>query len=550
MFQRIQNLVLAIISALLLGIGWFSPFTAFIFVAWVPLLLLEDNISNNSQSTRKKAKIIWLSYLTFFVWNIGVTWWISNASFIGALLAFICNPILMCVTFMVWRNLNRRINKPWAVWLLIPIWLGFEYGHMLWDATWPWLTLGNAFASTCNWIQWYEFTGTSGGSLWVLAINILIFNVIKSGSYTAKQFVKPAAGIIVPIIFSYLLLLWRTPAQKSGQEAIAGISKTYKTLIVQPNVDPYNEKFYFEPDVQLHHLLNQLQGKLDSTIDFLVLPETYLTEDIFEGTEDQSFSFHFLRDSLLQKYPRLTIITGATTNYAFKEGEQPTPSARKFSNADKYYEAYNTGLQINREGFTYYHKSKLVPGAEIMPFSWLLKPLESFALDLGGTMGTLGRQKERTVFYSHNKQAAIAPVICYESIYPDYVADYVRNGANMIFIITNDGWWENTPGHRQHLAYARLRAIENRMEIARCANTGISCFITPTGDVEQATPYWEKATIVKNMSPNNERTFFNRFGDLISYCSGIFAILLLTWSQILRYKIFKSRKFEAEKTKH
>ncbi len=443
---------------------------------------------------------------------------------------------------MIWRNLNRRINKPWAVWLLIPIWLGFEYGHQMWDATWPWLTLGNAFAFSHNWVQWYEFTGTSGGSLWVLAVNILIFRIIKNNQFTLKQLSKPAIAVIVPIVISYLIL----SLYPSTQPKVQG----YKTLIVQPNVDPYNEKFYFEPEVQLHNLLGQLQGKLDSTVDFLVLPETYLTEDIFEGQEDESFSFHFLRDSLLANYPTLTIVTGASTNYAFKDGEQPTPSARKFSNADKYYEAYNTGLQINKEGFTYYHKSKLVPGAEIMPFAWLLKPLESLALDLGGTMGTLGRQNERTVFYSHNRQAAIAPVICYESIYPDFVADYVRNGANMIFIITNDGWWENTPGHRQHLAYARLRAIENRMEIARCANTGISCFITPTGDVEQATPYWEKALIEKNVVPHHERTFFTRFGDLISYCSGILAILLLIWSQILRYKIFKSRKFEAEKLKH
>jgi len=117
-------------------------------------------------------------------------------------------------------------------------------------------------------------------------------------------------------------------------------------------------------------------------------------------------------------------------------------------------------LQLNKEGISYYHKSKLVPGVERMPFPTLFKPLESLAINLGGTMGSLGIQNERTVFYSHNKKARIAPVICYESAYSDFVSDYVENGANLIFIITNDGWWENTPGHRQHLAYSRLRAIE------------------------------------------------------------------------------------------
>ena len=148
----------------------------------------------------------------------------------------------------------------------------------------------------------------------------------------------------------------------------------------------------------------------------------------------------------------------------------------------------------------------------------------------------MGTQPERTVFFSHQHKVGIAPVICYESVYSDYVSDYIDNGANLIFILTNDGWWENTPGHQQHLAYAKLRAIESRREIARCANTGISCFITPYGDIEQATPYWEQAVIAKNMTPTNTKTFFTKFGDLISYSSSAIAILLLIWSQFLRFK--------------
>jgi apolipoprotein N-acyltransferase len=171
-----------------------------------------------------------------------------------------------------------------------------------------------------------------------------------------------------------------------------------------------------------------------------------------------------------------------------------------------------------------------------MPFPALFKPLERFAIDLGGTMGSLGTQEERGVFYSHDKKVCIAPVICYESAYSDYVADYVRNGANLIFILTNDGWWDTSPGHRQHLAYSKLRAIETRKEVARCANTGISCFVTPYGEIEQATPYWEQAIISKSMTPNNHQTIFVKFGDIISYSSAFLAILLFIWSQILRFK--------------
>ena len=528
MFQKIPNFVLAIISALLLTASWFSPFTILLFIAWVPLFIIEDKISSSVTVSKKQLAVTGLSYLTFFVWNLCVTWWIYFASFGGAVMAIVSNSLLMCTVFVIWSKLKSRVNKPWTIWLFIPLWLGFEYGHTLWDLTWTWLTIGNAFAHTHNWVQWYEYTGTSGGGLWVLIVNILIFNLIKQEQFSIKKIVTPVAMILVPIIISYVI--------KSTHHSSLITKNSYKTVVVQPNVDPYNEKFYFEPEVQLHNLLNQLNHQLDSTVDFLVLPETYLTENVFEGKESQSYSFNFLKDSILKLYPKLTIVTGASTMYAYKANEKVSATASKFSDADMYYDSYNTGLQINNDGFVYYHKSKLVPGVEKMPFPILFKPLEKLAINLGGTMGSLGTQTERTVFFSHDKKVGIAPVICYESVYPDYVADYIRNGANLIFIITNDGWWENTPGHRQHLAYAKLRAIETRCEIVRCANTGISCFITPFGEIEQATKYWEKAIITKNVTPNNSKTFFVQFGDLISYTASFLAILLFVWSQILRFK--------------
>ncbi|MDF2450316.1 MAG: lnt [Bacteroidota bacterium] len=528
MFYKIPNVVLAILSGLLFSAGWFSPFTILLFIAWIPLFIIEDRISGNIDLNRKKTKIIWLSYLAFFVWNVCVTWWIYYASLEGAILAIVCNPVFMCMAFMIWHNLKRRINKPWALWLFIPIWLGYEYGHTLWDLTWSWLILGNAFAFSHNWIQWYELTGTSGGSLWVLVVNILFYSALKQNRYSLLGIAKPLLALVIPIIFSYSIL--------NFSDRNSSDTPSYKTLVVQPNVDPYNDKFYFEPAVQLHNLLIQLKGKLDSSVHFLVLPETYLTEEIIEGQENKSYSLLFLRDSILSQFPKLTIITGATTFYVYPSHEKPSSTARQDHASANYYDIFNSGIQLNSSGISYYHKSKLVPGVERMPFPALFKPLESYAINLGGTMGSLGTQEERSVFWSHANKVGIAPVICYESAYSDYSGDYIRNGANLIFIITNDGWWSNSPGHKQHLAYARLRAIETRREITRCANTGISCFVTPFGEIEQATRYWEEAVIQKNITPNNEKTFFVKTGDIISYSSSLLAILLFIWSQILRFR--------------
>jgi len=97
----------------------------------------------------------------------------------------------------------------------------------------------------------------------------------------------------------------------------------------------------------------------------------------------------------------------------------------------------------------------------------------------------------------------------------------------MIFIITNDGWWKNTPGYHQHLSFARLRAIETRRSIARSANTGISCFINQRGDVLQATNWWVATSIKGTINANDEITFYVKAGDYIARISLFVAALIL-----------------------
>ncbi len=531
---KLPNIFLAILSGLLLAASWIFPFTFLIFIAWIPLLIVEQKISESLSAKRKSLKITGLSYLTFFIWNILTTWWIYYASFGGLCLAVVTNSLLMSIVFTTYFNIKKRINisdgyRSWGIWLLVPLWLGFEYGHTLWDLSWTWLTLGNVFAFAPDVIQWYEFTGTSGGSLWVLIINILLFRIINPKPETRNLKLKLIAIFFIPIIFSFIIKMYRS-------SKLSTINNKLLTVIVQPNVDPYNEKFNLEPKVQLQNLLKQIKGKLNNETDYLVMPETYLTEYVNESYLENSASIKYLQDSILFNFPNLTIITGASTMREFISGEKIPSTARKFSNADAYYDSYNTAIQINKEGIKLYHKSKLVPGVERMPFPVLFKPLEKLAINLGGTMGSLGTQDERTVFFRKNNSVGIAPVICYESVYPDYVGQYIRNGANIIFIITNDGWWDDTPGYKHHLAYARLRAIETRCQIARCANTGISCFIDELGNIEQATKWWEQAAIQKDLNVSNGKTFFVRCGDLISYISSAIALLFFGYGQILRFR--------------
>jgi apolipoprotein N-acyltransferase len=508
-----KKISLAILSGLLLGAAWFSPFTFLIFVGFVPLLIITEEIANGNYK-RPRGSVFFYVYVAFLTWNIFATWWTWFASPGGCVFQLLANAFLMSISYLLFFSLYRSIRKTkytsLAVWLLVPVWLSFEYAHTNWELSWSWLTIGNAFSFQTNWIQWYEFTGNSGGTLWALGANILIYQVIRGKRQEVRnKIIRTVLHILIPIIVS-LILLKTTDSNKTN-------AVKQNIVIVQPNIDPYNDKFFTAYETQLNSAYEQLKDKITPQTNYLVLPETFFTENVWENDIEKSYSVRFLRDSILAKYPDLIIVVGASTVYKFAPNEKPTATARKFSDADQYYDSFNTGLQLDNFGPTQiYHKSKLVPGVERMPYPAFFKPLEKLTIDLGGTSGSLGMQDERAVFFNKDKTVGVAPVICFESVFGEYVTDYINKGANLIFVITNDGWWRDSPGKQQHLNYSRLRAIETRCPIARCANTGISCFISETGEISQATPWWEQAVITGSLQPNNTKTLFVRFGDLIS----------------------------------
>ncbi|MGZ4158624.1 MAG: apolipoprotein N-acyltransferase, partial [Bacteroidia bacterium] len=273
--------------------------------------------------------------------------------------------------------------------------------------------------------------------------------------------------------------------------------------------------------------------------DYVVFPETALVEESWEDGLEQTSSIKALRQYLKQ-FPKLKIIIGASTNKSYKTWEKLSSTARKFGNGEGYYDSYNTGLQLDHTNrIQIYHKSKLVPGVEQMPLQFIFKYFDKLAIAMGGTTGSLGTQKERTVFVSPDSLIKVAPVICYESIYGEFVTRYIKKGAQFISIITNDGWWGDTPGYRQHLKYGALRAIENRRWIVRSANTGTSCFISPLGEVQQATKWWQPVSVSGTIELNNELTFYTRFGDYIGRIAMYTAFSLIICSWLIRFRIIK-----------
>jgi apolipoprotein N-acyltransferase len=134
------------------------------------------------------------SYLTFLIWNYGATQWLhfslnpdGSHSWMAFLFPLIVNSFLMSFIFTLYHFVKRIAGTWYGIFFFPTIWICFEKFHLNWEMSWPWLNLGNAFADYPQVIQWYEVTGTFGGTLWVLVINLIIFYHIRAYQVTHKK---------------------------------------------------------------------------------------------------------------------------------------------------------------------------------------------------------------------------------------------------------------------------------------------------------------------------------------------------------------------------
>ncbi len=522
--KKIHLYLLSVLSGILLSVSWpMNGFPFLLFVAFVPLLFVEDYLANR-KSEFHKFSIFKFLYLAFFVWSGLTLYWIWNSTIFGGIMALLLNSLFLTVPFWVFHVSKRNfINKEHASFLLVFYWLAFEYLHLDWDLSWPWMNLGNGFAMYTRWVQWYEYTGAFGGTLWILVINILVFKLVKKGleKTSGKKSLVLQSLLIVGLVVAPIIVsafLYKNYEIK-GEPA--------EVIISQPNIDPWKEQYLLSYSEVFKRTFDPVEPLITTNTEFVVCPESAIQEDLWHHNLEESRSILYIR-KYIEKYSNLNLIIGASTFRMFGENEPLTRTARKFNDVDKYYEAFNTALFINNTPHVgMYHKSKLVPGPEKMPFQRLLRPLQNLAFDLGGTVGSLGLSPERTVFTSLDGKFKVPAIICYESVYGGFVAEFVCNGANLLFIITNDGWWGNTAGHKQHFSFAPLRAIETRRSVARSANTGISAFINQRGDIIQQTEYWKPAVLKASIPANNEMTFYVVHGDYIGRISLFISSLLI-----------------------
>ena len=537
-----------------MSIPWLVPGTgAVALFAFVPLLF-ADYLADSSGMKGFR----YVHYGSFVLWNALTTWWVWNATAGGAVFAILANALQMSLVFGFYR-LGKRVlssnlkegfrDNPAAgalpYILLVCAWIAWERWYLVHaQISWPWLVLGNAFARTTVLAQWYEYTGSLGGSLWIWACNIGIFALLKAylegwknasqGSFLARNrksvaTLALALLIALPIAASAHLYHYWKPSDES-----------IDAVIVQPNIDPYHKFRAMSQKQQNGILLAQADSALHAAVasgvrpggasdsaswrGLIIAPETF-TNDVFLASVPRSASFRSFK-SFLESWPGANLLFGAST-YEFYEGPNPPSPLWRELDRNFWRQGHNSAIVMDASGrYDIYHKSKLVVGVESTPYPKLFVPLDNL---LGNVMGRLVGQGSADVLNYSPDDNSFVPfgcAVCYESVYGEFCTDYVRKGAKFMTVITNDAWWGDTPGYKQHLAYSALRSIDLRRDLARCGNTGISAFINSRGDIVSHTDWWRRETLSGQIHPEERQTLFVRLGDVTGrICTLVFLLL-------------------------
>jgi apolipoprotein N-acyltransferase len=528
---HVRWLFLSLMSGVLFSTGFpVSHATFTVFIAFVPLLFVEKEIQLTDGIRRPIRVSIYYAYVSFVVWNVLSTWWVANTALAAGAFAIFANSALMLLPFMAFLYFKKFVGHRTAYWTLVVFWIAFEYVHLRWEITWPWLTLGNSLSQYAWLPQWYSYTGVFGGSLWILMTNVFLFKMLSRrlevGNWHRPALFGLALFLFIPLCISVVMYM---------QNDDEGIAKN--VLIVQPNYEPHFEKFDIPESVQTERFAELIRNKITPQTDYVLLPETS-----FDYVDLDKIDQHYSTARILGEisaYPNAILSMGISAHRIFEKMPLKTKNVRTSRRGDEVilWESYNSAIQLepSYEDIQIYHKSMLVPGPEIFPYRDILFFVKPIVDQLEGTVEGLGTQENRIAFVSNHGK--IAPVICYESIFGEYVTEYIHAGAQAIFIMTNDGWWDNTPGHIQHLLFGRLRAIETRKSIARSANSGISCMINQRGDIIQATNYEEAASFQTTIKLNDKVTFYTQWGDIIGRLClfiGGFQLLYLVFGIIKR----------------
>lgn len=480
-----KSLILIIISAALTSLS-FHPLNLY-FLLWFSLVPLLWAIEEMDPSSVFKSGVLFGT-----VFSLLSLFWIAFLQIEATIkLIMLFGLLLLFLYYGLYYGTGLLIAKRIGIWFLPFILTGLEFIRSIGELGFPWLVFGYSQARYPVIIQQASIFGVYGVSFWLILVNVALFKLIRLKRI--KNLVILLFAFFIPLIYGVLRL-----KEPVGETILVGV--------IQPDIDP-NLKFTkamrdetFERLISLSETANQYSKKeFGENLDLIIWPETAVPVFITFPGKYQNLIFSFVDRT------KIPLLTG-TPIYESKE-----------------HSIYNGAILIepNKEITQQYRKIHLVPFGEHIPFDQQFTFLKK--IDVGGgkyTPGTL-----YTVF--ELDKVKFSCLICFESIFPELSRRFVKNGAELLVNITNDGWFGRISGPQQHNDMAILRTVENGKPLARSSNTGISMIVNKYGMVLQQTPLFTRAVLVEKIVFDKEKTVYNILGDILPVVSLILTTVLL-----------------------
>ena len=522
----LKNFILAVLSACILILAW-PPrhFGWLLFIGFAPLIYVLEN-------TKTKMQVFLFSLTNALLWAVGTMYWEAQITTSHAALkllffipTFLVFALFMTLPWLIWKRLSKYLpNYLW--WVSLPVlWTAYEFLTGKGDMAMTWLNLEFGLSYYPKLIRFTRFAGPHGVAFIVISVNVLVYLIIKNRKSKGK--LKIPAALLAITILGILLTDLTIGKNQTGKESIHK-----KIALVQPNW-----LTYYTPDK------NAFQDELD-TLKKLILPLAGQHPDLIVCSEGfihhQSAETHPIlmermdEDTVIVQLKALAvklnapIITGIELANIYTSSSRPTLTAQ-YIRPGYYYDTYNAAILVPPNGdVQVYTKHKLCPFIERVPFLGLISIFNGADSAINNKIISYGTIPANTLFRYGDMR--IAPAICWENSFPDYIAETMRkNGANMLVVISSNFSLGKTAGTID-AAYSIPLAVELNCPIVRCANTGISCFIDKNGTVQQSTNWYETKVLVQDVELNSTGTFYTWFGNLAGRFSFYASLLLICYA--------------------
>ncbi|HLT23917.1 MAG TPA: apolipoprotein N-acyltransferase [Ignavibacteria bacterium] len=503
-------------------------------------------------------QVIFRTYVIFLVWEMIAISWIGLSGFtkpiyfqvIGGLLTGVLHPIFYflpptIIFFFIARNVKFKKHQELILLFLPPIWIAFEYLQILNEFTFPWLSLAYTQTYNLSKIQYIEITGMYGISLWICVIGLMLFYGYrrisrKKWQLKSRQTVTFAAMIVLVYFLPNIYAMVTSSYDKYTQNFDDG---KLPVGIIQPNKNPWFkwDSDHFEITKEYVGLMEK-SSQMKPKPELIILPETSLPYVMRMPINESKHMF--IKEFVVTS--GIPVLIGTPDILYYPDSGYVPPDARVFSDGEKY-DIFNSAVLVEkgvkREEYQTHDKFKLVIGSERMPYQDKALFLQDFIKwSVGLSNFQIGKD---TVVFNLDDKYEFNTAICYESVFPNFIREYVDRGSEFIVIITNDGWWGKLFGTYQHNQYAVFRSIENRRWIARSANTGISCTIDPYGNMYDATPINERVVFNTEIGIRKEKTFYTKHGDILANVMLFLMLSGFAYAIILKYRNKKKTTLES-----